>query len=114
MLRWLNVILRGAHLVAVILLGAAVLGGPVTLDAAAVAVVASGFAMFVLDAWRKPAYLREVAGIAVMAKLLLVGWMAVDPDLRLPLFWAIVMLSALFAHAPARFRHRVMIGGYRD
>lgn len=114
MLRWLNVILRGAHLIAVILLGAVVLGAPVPAGPTAAGVAASGLAMFALDVWRKPDYLREAAGLAVIAKLALVAWMAFDASLRMPLFWAVVVHSALFAHAPARFRHRVVVGGGKD
>jgi hypothetical protein len=113
-LRWLNVVLRGAHLIAVILLGAAVLGAPLALGPAALGVAASGCAMLALDTWRKPAYLREAAGVAVLAKLVLVAWLALDAGLRLPLFWSIVALSALFAHAPARLRHRIVLGRHAD
>lgn len=113
-LRWLNVILRGAHLIAVILLGAAVLGAPLALAPAAWGVAGSGLSMLALDAWRQPRYLREAAGVAVLAKLALVAWLAVDVSLRLPLFWSIVALSALFAHAPARLRHRIIIGPPAD
>lgn len=109
--RWLNVVLRGVHLVAVILLGAALLGAPVASGKAIFAVAASGFAMLALDVWGKPGHLREASGVAVLVKLLFVGWMAVDETLRLALFWAIVAGSAIFAHAPARFRHAVLFGG---
>ena len=108
--RWLNVVLRGAHLVAVICLGAALLGAPVNTGQAAFSVAATGFAMFATDTWGRPAHLREVAGLAVIAKLLLVGWMALDPLARPVLFWIIVAGSAFSAHAPARFRHRRVWG----
>jgi hypothetical protein len=36
--------------------------------------------------------------------------MALDASARLPLFWLIVVGSAVFAHAPARFRHAVLWG----
>jgi hypothetical protein len=109
-LRWINVILRGLHLVAVILLGAALLGAPLDAGHAAMAVAASGFAMLLLDIWRKPQHLREAAGLAVLVKLVLVGWMAVDASARPLLFWLIVAGSAISAHAPARFRHAILLG----
>lgn len=108
-LRWGNVLLRGLHLIAVILLGAALLGAPQSGRHFAIAVAASGFAMFALDVWRKPQHLREAAGIAVLVKLVLVGWMALDDSVRLPLFWIIVAGSAISAHAPARFRHALVL-----
>lgn len=109
-LRWLNVILRGLHLVAVILLGATLLGAPLDGGQAATAVAASGFVMFALDIWRKPQHLREAAGIAVLLKLVLVGWMVLDASMQLVLFWLIVAGSAISAHAPARFRHAMLLG----
>lgn len=109
-LRWINVILRGLHLVAVILLGAALLGAPQVSTQVAIAVAASGFAMFALDIWRKPQHLREAAGIAVLLKLVLVGWMVFDAAAQHTLFWVIVVASAISAHAPARFRHAVLLG----
>ncbi len=109
-LRWINVILRGLHLVAVILLGAALLGAAIDTGHAAASVAATGFAMFGLDIWRKPQHLREASGLAVLGKLVLVGWMAADPSARPVLFWLIVAGSAISAHAPARFRHAVLIG----
>lgn len=107
--RWLNVALRGLHLVAVILLGAGLLGAPVAVRAATGAVAATGLAMLVLDTWSKPGHLREVSGISVLLKLVLVGWMAIDEASRVALFWIIVAGSAVFAHAPAKFRHAELI-----
>lgn len=109
-LRWINVILRGLHLVAVILLGAALLGAPQVGTHVAIAVAATGLAMFALDILRKPQHLREVSGIAVLLKLVLVGWMALDAGARPVLFWLIVAGSAISAHAPARFRHAILFG----
>lgn len=106
--RWINVLLRGLHLIAVIFLGANLLGAPVAASDAVWAVALTGLAMFALDVLSKPSHLREVSGIAVLVKLLLVGWMAVDASSRFALFWVIVTGSAVFAHAPARFRHAVL------
>jgi hypothetical protein len=108
--RWLNVLLRGLHLVAVIVLGAALLGAPLAEGRAAAAVAATGLAMFALDTWNKPSHLREVSGLAMIVKLVLVGWMALDASARFALFWTVVAGSAVFAHAPSRFRHAVIIG----
>ena len=108
--RWVNVALRALHLVAVIWFGAGLLGAPVASDHAVMALAGSGILMFGLDIWNKPSHLREVSGIAVLLKLLLVVWMALDAPLRPSLFWLIVAGSAIFAHAPARLRHAVLIG----
>jgi hypothetical protein len=97
--RWLNVVLRGLHLAAVIALGAAVLGAPVDLHQSAIATLVTGFGMLALDVWGNPDHLRQAAGLSVIAKLVFVGWMAVDADHRLLLFWLIVAGSATFRHA---------------
>ncbi|HTY03460.1 MAG TPA: hypothetical protein VMC81_07005 [Rhodocyclaceae bacterium] len=107
--RWLNVALRGLHLVAVIVLGAALLGAPVQADSAVHGLWLTGLAMLALDTWRKPSHLCEASGVALMVKLVLVGWMAVDAASRSVLFWIVVIGSGVFAHAPASFRHAVVI-----
>jgi len=104
-LRWLNVVLRGLHLAAVIGLGAAVLGAPLSVHQQSMGVLVTGLAMLSLDLWAKPRMLQEWSVAALVIKLAVVAWMAVDVELRLPLFWALVVWSAIFAHAPAAFRH---------
>ena len=106
-IRWLSVALRGLHLVAVITLGAAIMGAPISPQQLSGAVLITGFAMFVLDLWNKPGMLFEWSGAALMFKLCLIVVMALNAELRLPLFWVIVVWSAIFSHAPASFRHKV-------
>jgi hypothetical protein len=105
--RWLIVILRGLHLVAVIALGALMLGAPShpawPFAAVANAVLISGLAMLVLDVFADRRHLRTVAGLTVLAKLGLVAALAFYPERWL--FWAIVWLSAIVSHAPGRFRN---------
>ena len=107
--RWLHVILRGGHLAAIVALGAAILGAPVDLRQSAAATLVSGTAMLALDLWGDHDHLRSVAGLSVIAKLGFVAWLAVDTDNRSILFWLLLAWSALFAHAPASFRHAVMV-----
>jgi hypothetical protein len=104
-LRWFSVVLRGLHLAAVIALGAVVLGAPLAPLPHAMAVLLSGLAMMGFDLYRKPQILLEWSGASQVIKLAAVAWMAADASLRLPLFWAVVIWSAIFAHAPASFRH---------
>lgn len=108
--RWINVLLRCFHLVAVILLGAALLGAPIADGSAAAAVAASGLAMLALDTWSYPGHLREIAGATVLVKLLLVVWMALDENVRPLLFWLVVLGSSVSSHAPAWFRHWRLVG----
>lgn len=111
--RWTGVLLRGLHLVAVVLLGAGMLGAAVALDAVVPAVVLTGIALFAIDLCNKPGYLREASGVSMLIKLALVGWMAADVAVRPILFWVIIVGSAVFAHAPASFRHTVLFGPSR-
>lgn len=106
--RWLGVLLRGMHLAAVVVLGAALLGAPVSGDQAVLGLWSTGLAMLALDTWSKPAHLREASGVSVLVKLAFVAWMAVDVGSRTVLFWLVVVGSAVFAHAPAKFRHAVV------
>ena len=105
--RWLDVVLRAVHLIAVVALGAAVLHPervPMPEHAGAT-VVLSGVLMTLLDWWHKPGHLVEGAGLSLVAKLVLVVAMIVVPAWREALFWTIVAWSAVFSHAPARFRN---------
>lgn len=108
--RWLGVFLRGLHLAAVIGLGAALMGAPLDGHTQSLGVLATGAAMMILDLWLKPHLIREWSGAALLIKLAVVGWMALDASLRLPLFWLLVVWSAVFAHAPASFRHALWLG----
>ena len=102
--RWLGIVLRAIHLVCVILLGAGLLHH--ALDGWTVAaVLISGLVLFALDTWQFPRHVFELSGAAVLIKLGLVGLMAVDESLSLPLFWVVVVWSGVFSHAPASLRH---------
>ena len=103
--RALNLTLRTAHLAGVVLLGAALLGGTPP-QAGIWLTLASGAGMFAGDLWANPAHVREAAGAGVLLKLLLVAAMAAWPASALPLFWAILVLSALLSHALGSLRHR--------
>lgn len=102
--RWFNVGLRTAHLLAVVLFGAALLGAG-DVATSALLTLGSGLAMFVIDLWANPAHLREVAGFGVIVKLSLLALAVVHPELGLAVFWVILVLSTLLSHAPGGFRH---------
>ena len=72
----------------------------------ALAVWVSGGALLALELGVRPARFWEWSSAAVLVKLLLVGWMALDEAPRLLLFWVLVAWSVVFAHAPASVRHR--------
>ena len=105
--RWLAVVLRGAHLIAVINFAATALRAPpVALpEHAGVAVLVSGVLVWLLDLWHRPAHLLEGAGLSMLLKLMLVAAMIAWPEWRVPLLWVIVAWSAIFSHAPRSFRN---------
>lgn len=110
--RWLAVGLRAAHVAGVVGVGAGLLRGG-SAGGFAPLLVGSGLAMAALDAWSRPAWLRECAGLALLFKFALLGWFLADEGARPLLFWSILMYSVVFAHAPASFRHRRIGAGER-
>ncbi|MGB3429855.1 MAG: hypothetical protein WBA53_16955 [Burkholderiaceae bacterium] len=106
--RWFGIGARAVHIVAVVLLGAAVMGAAprMSMTVIGVLLLTSGVALLALDTWKTPQHLREFAGAAMVGKLLVVVWMLRDPVYGEAGFWLIVLWSVVFAHAPASFRHR--------
>lgn len=104
--RWLDVLLRGLHLLTVVLLGAALLGAPLESRQMVLAMLASGVALFVTQFWGRPDLFRQWSGVSLVIKLGLVALMPVIPAATAVLFWVILLWSVIFAHAPATFRHR--------
>jgi hypothetical protein len=106
--RWFSIGLRAVHLAAVVFLGAAVMGAPLRLplSVVAAALVMSGAFKLALELWKSRTHLREFAGAGMLAKLSFVAWMVLDSAHAEAIFWAIVLWSVVFAHAPATFRHR--------
>jgi hypothetical protein len=105
LIRWANVAVRGAHLITIVGLGAALLGAPVSAATYGMAVVASGAVLLALELADKPSTLFEASGVSLLFKLFLVAWMALDRQAPLALFWIVIAWSAFFAHAPSAFRH---------
>lgn len=103
--RWLAVALRTLHLAGVVGVGAAVVAGqPVTVAAAALTFV-SGLALLVADLLAGRIALHELAGLVVVIKLALVGWMALDARQAAWIFWTLLGASSVSSHAPKGFRH---------
>lgn len=71
-----------------------------------VLLVLTGVAMAALDFWANPRYLDQWAGLAVLVKLGFLGAYLLASSQRHWLFWVILAISTLAAHAPARLRHR--------
>jgi hypothetical protein len=104
--RWLGIVLRSLHLVAVSLLALAVHGlavpGPLS---AAGWVLVSGALLLSLELADGRLRLLELAGLLVLAKLALVALMVWRGEWLTPLFWGLLFVSAIGSHAPRRWRH---------
>jgi hypothetical protein len=68
--------------------------------------VASGLGILGIDAWSNPNHFRQINGLAMVLKLILVGLMVAWPQARLPLFWVILVYSVAISHAAGRIRHK--------
>ncbi len=62
--------------------------------------------MFLMDIWTCPAVLREMAGVGVILKLLLLATVAIHPGWATGIFWIVLVLSTLLSHASRAVRHR--------
>ena len=102
-----NVALRTLHLMAFgILVGGHFWGVPAEpLYPALWITVASGAALMGLEIYQNAQWLFLVKGLAVLAKLALLLLVPFFWEARVPLLLAVVALSSVGAHMPARFRH---------
>jgi len=109
--RWLTVVMRSAHIAAVMLLGAALHGAPLSIPVPILAALTagSGAVMFGLDLYSRRDHWREIAGIGVMIKILLIGSLSFSHGLELIVFWTVLLWSAVLSHAPATFRHHLVL-----
>ncbi len=103
-----SIALRTVHLASVVGLGAALLGAPLALASMAAAVAVSGGLLFAMELFARRLHVLDFAGLVVVAKLVLVGWLAAWPGAAvhaLAVFWALVALSSVSSHAPKPVRH---------
>ncbi|HMV38405.1 MAG TPA: hypothetical protein PLY77_06030 [Plasticicumulans sp.] len=109
--RWVNVALRSVHLCAVAGLGAGFLHGlpPASWQPWLWVALASGSALGLLFVWSDGRWLVQPPGLAVLAKLGLLGLTPFVPAAGAWLFLGAVALSSVFAHAPARVRHCLLL-----
>lgn len=98
-------LMRATHLVALAGFAAAVLAAGPDGWRWAIVLMLSGGSMMALDAWSEPGYLRQLQGLAMLVKLLLVMAMILWHDVQMALFWLLIVYSALLSHAPGRIRH---------
>lgn len=103
--RWLIVGVRSLHLVGVVLVGAALLGGTQPAPAAGWLMLLTGLLLYGVELWSNPKHLGELAGLFIPAKLALVALMLWRTELAGLLFWTLLIASSVVSHAPGAFRH---------
>ena len=103
--RWLGIMLRTAHLCAVTLLGAALLGAPASTAGAATFTALSGAGLLMIERFDGRILLGDLSGWVSLAKLAVVAWMAIDPARAPVVFWVVLAVSAISSHAPRGLRH---------
>jgi hypothetical protein len=108
--RWVSIALRALHLSGVVLYAVGILGAGGPSRAAVALLLLTGIALGGLDWWHHPPLWREVAGAFVALKLLLIVAMILVPPLAGPLFWLVLLASAVVSHAPRGVRHRRILG----
>lgn len=108
--RWLSIGLRALHLAGAVALGAALLGAPLAAWPGGVLMLASGLALFAADLAAGRIAVGEVAGAWVIAKCVGVAAMLAWPAAAAFVFFALLLGSAVFSHAPRELRHTRVLG----
>lgn len=102
--RWVGIVLRTLHLAGVVWLGAALLGAPVGSGGGWLTLL-SGLGLFASELVDRRISPTELAGAVVLAKLGAVAAMLHWPAAAPWLFWVLLGVSAVSAHAPKPLRH---------
>lgn len=104
-------LLRVAHMVGVVGSGAVLLGAKPLAGSEiyALVLVGSGMGIVLLDYWANPDYLRQISGLGILCKVLLLATTIMLAGLVEPVFWAVLVGSVLLSHAPRWLRHRQVL-----
>src|SRR5450759_5645684 len=89
--RWLSIALRSLHRAGVVLAGVAILGNGTLSVAGVVLMLLTGFALYGIELWHHPDLWREVAGVFIAAKLIVLLAMLLVPNVAGPLFWFLLI-----------------------
>ncbi len=115
--RWINILLRTLHLIGIAGLGGGFLYSKVVpgWEPFWDLTIWSGLGLVVISIWNNGIWLIQLRGQAVLFKVLLLAMIPLWPAMKLPFFVAVIAISGLISHAPARVRyyslyHRRQIG----
>lgn len=109
-IRWVNILLRTAHLVGVAGVGGAFLYQvpPSAWKPYLALIIVSGTAMLLLDIWSNARCLLQVRGIATLVKILLLSISAVA-GMQAHILIAVIVISGVISHAPAKVRYLSLV-----
>jgi len=111
--RGLKIVLRAVHVLCVALYVGAVAFAPDAVCPWLWAAVGSGVALLLLDLHETAAFLCQVRGLVLVAKIAALGTLHLFGEYQIWLLGGLVVLSVLSSHAPGSIRHRVLFGGVR-
>ena len=108
--RWVSIVLRSLHLIGIAGIGAAFLFEVnkelwqpfMSLS------LATGLAMILLETWSNAIWIFQMRGLATLLKLALLS-MTFVIGLQPYILYAVILISGIISHAPARFRHYTFV-----
>ena len=105
--RWVSIGLRTAHLLGVTGLGGALVCGmaPEIWRPYLWLTVATGSLMLAIEVWGSAIYLIQLRGLAMIAKVLILGGSTLAAGTETAMSVVTVVLSGVVSHAPASIRY---------
>jgi hypothetical protein len=92
-----------------VLAGVGIFGNGTHMATGVVLMLLTGLALYGIDLWRHPDLWRELAGVFLLLKLIVLCAMLLVPDVAGLLFWLVLIASSVVSHAPRVFRHKRML-----
>jgi hypothetical protein len=119
--RWTKISLRTLHLLSVAGVGGGILFGlekELWINYWWLALVSGGL-MMLLDIIPNPVWLVQIRGLVIFLKLIMLGFLASNPDWGATILIAVIIISGFVSHAPGKLRyysvyHRKVITSTHD
>jgi len=110
--RWVNILLRTAHLVGIAgVAGGALFQLPIELWLNYLYItVLSGCTMVIIEIWTNGIWLIQLRGLATLLKLAILS-LALSADLQAYMIFSAIILSGIFSHAPGKVRYYSIFHG---
>ena len=105
--RWIKITLRTGHLIGMAGMATYVLSDTFITDWLFYIhlTIATGIAMLLLDIWSNAVCLIQLRGLAIILKLILFSILLMTDQQDSLLFFSIIIISGLIAHAPSNVRY---------